>query len=68
MLFSASFVRIGAGKAVLFIWVLMKLHFHVYLNLVYFGSRERLYKIGILCHALHHSAFYPACDSPYVKN
>jgi hypothetical protein len=24
------------GKAVLFLWVLMKLHFHVYLNFMYF--------------------------------
>jgi len=67
-LFSASFVKIGTEKAVLFLCVLMKLLFHIYLNPVYFGSKERLYKFGVLCHGLHNSAIFPACASPCVKN
>jgi len=58
MLFSARFVKIGAGKAMLFFWVLMKLHFHVYLKPVYFGSKERRYEICVLPYALQHSAIY----------
>jgi len=37
-------VKIGAGKAVLFLWVLMKLYFHVHFKPVYFGIKERFYK------------------------
>ena len=68
MLFSASFVKVGAEKAVFFLWELIKLHFHVYLKHVQFLSKERLYKFCVLRHGLHQNAIYPAWASPCVKN
>jgi hypothetical protein len=67
MLFSASFVKIRAEKAVIFLWVLMKLNFHVSLKPVHFGSKERLYKIGALYQGLHQNAIFPACANPCIK-
>jgi hypothetical protein len=53
MLF-ASFVKIGAGKAVLFVWASVELHLHVHDKTVwYFEVKGRLGNVCVLRRVVH---------------
>jgi len=67
MLFNVSFVKIGGKKAVLFLWVLIKLHFHVYLNRVYFGNKEMFYKFVSYVTDYTKVQSILSCASSYVE-
>jgi hypothetical protein len=49
-----GFMEMGAGKVVLVLWALLKMHWRVYPKTWHFECKERLGELCVLCRGLYH--------------